>query len=89
MKRNSGRFAKGIKLSTVIGLLSVFILLSSAGIGSLASYTNGRDALAAQTLRLNEYHAEELARIGSTAIETMQKSLQEAAAFAATADYTP
>lgn len=89
MKRKSGRFAQGMKLSTVIGLLSAFILLSAASIGSFVSYINGREALAAQTLRLNEYHAEELARIGSTAIETMQKSLQESAAYAAAVNSEP
>ncbi|WP_037289842.1 sensor domain-containing diguanylate cyclase [Saccharibacillus sacchari] len=89
MNRKAGRFAQGIKLSTVIGLLSIFILLSAAGIGSYMSYINGREALAAQTLRLNEYHAGELARISSTAIETMQKSLLESADYIMSTDSSP
>ncbi|MEJ8304281.1 sensor domain-containing diguanylate cyclase [Saccharibacillus sacchari] len=89
MNKEAGRFDQGIKLSTVIGLLSVFILLSAAGIGSYMSYVNGREALAAQTLRLNEYHAGELARISSTAIETMQNSLLESADYAAAIDSSP
>ena len=82
MGKKSGRWTQGIKLSTVVGLLSAFILLSSAIMGSLVNYLNGRDALAAQTLRLNQYHAGELARIGGTAIRNMQNSLQETADYA-------
>lgn len=89
MKSKAGKLVQGIKLSTVIGILSVFILLSAAGIGSYMSYLNGREALAAQTLRLNEYHAGELARISSTAIETMRKSLLESADYIMSIDSSP
>ncbi|MCQ4086081.1 sensor domain-containing diguanylate cyclase [Saccharibacillus sp. JS10] len=89
MKRGSGKVTQGIKMSTVIGLLSVVILLSAAGVGSFVSYINGRDALATQTLQLNEYHAQELARIGTTSIANMQRSLAESASYAMSMPLTP
>lgn len=81
MKKTSKRLNQGIKLSTIIGLLSTFILLFAASAGSYISYINDREALAAQTLRLNEYHAEELSRISNTAIGSMKEALQRASIY--------
>ncbi|OWA37799.1 hypothetical protein B9G55_07095 [Saccharibacillus sp. O16] len=89
MKKMPRIAIQGIKLSTVIGVLCAFILLSAASIGSWVGYNNDRKALEAQTLTLNEYHAAELARVAGTAISSMQNSLRELATFLTAGDLSP
>ncbi|GGN96371.1 sensor domain-containing diguanylate cyclase [Saccharibacillus kuerlensis] len=88
MRKKSKKVRQGIKLSTVIGLLCIFILLSATTIGVVVGYNNDKKALEWQTLRLNEYHADELAYIADTTIFSMQKSLSEAAFYLADRDMT-
>ncbi|WP_179218750.1 sensor domain-containing diguanylate cyclase [Saccharibacillus sp. O23] len=80
---------QGIKLSTVIGMLCTFILLSSTAIGSWVGYNNDRKALEMQTLTLNEYQAGELARVAGTAVSSIQGSLRQLAAVLSSGDLSP